>query len=381
MQTKKGWKALLLNLFIPGLGQVYARKITKGIVLYILFFVSVLNIRYISFSFPLFVVAISIIFIYFTYVLINGYRSVEKGKAYKPNKFDKWYFYGLIIIAHTFVINALHLKTLDEITPINFASIPTASMAPALQVGDVLAFKKVEKVNRGEIIIFRHPDEIGTLYIKRCIGMPGNSLQIKNGLVYINDDTLKNTYPLKYKYIIFTNGKSINPRLFEELKIDEHYKIGIDNYLAHLTLNQAKELRKLALIKEVEISIKNNGEGDIMIFPDTYKERWNADFYGKIYIPKKGDTIELTKENLSLYSKIIRYENEFVTFNDSFAIIEGKEIKQYEIQNNYYFMMGDSRHNSLDSRYWGFLPENLVVGRAMYLYWSKSFDRIGKEII
>lgn len=98
-------------------------------------------------------------------------------------------------------------------------------------------------------------------------------------------------------------------------------------------------------------------------------------------MPKKGDVIQITKENLSLYSKVIEFENESVEFTESTVSIDGQGVDQYEVKDNYYFMMGDNRHNSLDSRYWGFLPEKLVIGTAMYLYWGKTTDRIGKKII
>lgn len=381
MNTKKGWKALVLNFFVPGLGQVYSRRIKKGIALYILFFIVVFSLRFISYSFNLFIVAVCLIVGYYLYLLISGYKSVKKGEHYEPNKLDKWYFYILIIFSHIVFTNSLPRKTLDELTPINFASIPTPNMDPTLQVGDILAYKKIKTIQLGEVVIFKYPEDINTMYIKRCVGLPGDSLLIKRSRVFINGDTLQNIPSLKYKHLISTNGQSINSKLFERLSINDYYKVGGDNYLAHLTFIQAEELRQLGFIKNVEISIANKGDGDRMIFSDFHKETWNADYFGSIYLPKKGDVIALTMENLSLYSKIIKYENESVEFKESYVLINGKRIEQYEVKDNYYFMMGDNRDNSLDSRYWGFLPETLVVGRAMYLYWSATFDRIGKEVI
>lgn len=161
-------------------------------------------------------------------------------------------------------------KTLDEITPINFASIPTPAMEPTLQVGDILAYKKVKTIVRGEVTIFKYPEDINTMYIKRCVGMAGDSLRIEKGQVFINGNFLQNIPELKYKYLVSTNGQSINPRLFEKLSITDYYRVAGDDYLAHLTLGQAEELSQLDFINKVEISILNKNQGDPMIFPDFY---------------------------------------------------------------------------------------------------------------
>jgi len=118
-----------------------------------------------------------------------------------------------------------------------------------------------------------------------------------------------------------------------------------------------------------------------MIYPDWENDHWNTDFYGPLYIPKKGDKIPLTHSNVGKYLKCIKFENESVEVDSSGLIINGQRTAHYQFKDNYFFMMGDNRHNSLDSRYWGLLPETLVIGRAMYLYWGRTTDRIGKEVI
>ena len=381
MNTKKGWKALVLNLIVPGLGQVYARDFKKGIIFYILFFVIVFSLRFISYNFILFLSALSLIVGYYLYLLINGYNSVQKGKEYEHQRLDKWYSYIAIIFVHIAISNSIPRKTLNELTPINFANIPTPAMDPTLQVGDILAYKKTAIINRSDVVIFKYPKDIKTLYIKRCVGLPGDNLQIKNRIVFINGDTLRDIPALKYKYVISTRGQSINPRLFNELSISDYYKIKGNNYVAHLTPQQASELGELGFIENVNASITNKNEGDRMIFPNFYNDTWNTDYYGPIYIPKKGDRIQLNLKNINIYASLIEFENESVELNDSLIFINGSRIDTYEVKENYYFMMGDNRHNSLDSRYWGFLPEQLIVGQAMYLYWSRSFNRIGRIII
>lgn len=118
-----------------------------------------------------------------------------------------------------------------------------------------------------------------------------------------------------------------------------------------------------------------------MIYPKSENLKWNTDFYGTIYIPRKGDKIQLTDENIDFYSKCIAFENESVERDNSGLKVNGHFMSTYEFKENYFFMMGDNRHNSLDSRFWGLLPEKLVIGKAMYLYWGQTSDRIGKKVI
>ncbi|UZR93462.1 signal peptidase I [Chondrinema litorale] len=380
MNTKKGWKALVLSFFVPGLGQVYARQFKKGILLYILFFLIVFGSRFISYTFSIYIVAVFIAISYLLYNLVGGYKSVRKWKDYEPKKYDKWYFYVLIVFIHMSFFNFLP-RIINELTPINLAMIPTPSMDPTLQVGDFLAFKKEKNIKRGEVLVFKYPKDFKTIYIKRCVGLSGDSLQIINSHVFVNGDTLQNMPEFKFRFLVSTNGESIDPSFFEEQSINDYFELRGGKYYVQMTLNQAEKLRHIGLIEDIKIDLMQKGEGDRMIFPEIYKDTWNADYYGSIYIPKSGDIIKLTRENIGLYSKVIEYENESVIIEDSVVLIDGKQVSEYKVKDNYYFVLGDSRHNSEDSRYWGFLPEKLIVGKVMYIYWSKKFDRIGKEII
>ena len=131
----------------------------------------------------------------------------------------------------------------------------------------------------------------------------------------------------------------------------------------------------------MELAGSLKGQIDERIFPESQNKDWNSDFYGPLYIPKKGDKITLTDQNIRMYLTCIESENNAVEHADSTLQIDGKTINTYEFKQNYYFMMGDNRHNSYNSRYWGFLPEQLVIGKAMYLYWGKTMERIGKKVI
>lgn len=380
--TKKNWLGSLLNFLVPGLGNIYSRKTKKGILNYILFFIVVFSLRFVSYNFGLFLVSATLIVVYYLYLIISGYRDAKKDNVYEPANFDKWYVYILILVLHWAIVSSIKGRTLDKLTPINFASIPTPAMDPALQVGDILAFKKTRVLDRNDVTIFWFPDDVKTMYVKRCIGLPGDSLRIKSSTVLINGTPLTGI-SLKFKYIVTTDGSEINSRIFEKNRISEndYFKISSDAYQFFLTEQQAKELRELPFLKKVELSIATEGAPETMIYPKSKSLNWNTDFYGSIYIPKKGDKIQLTDKNIDFYFKCIEFENTSVERENSGLKVNGQLVSTYEFKENYFFMMGDNRHNSLDSRYWGLLPQGLVIGKAMYLYWGQTSDRIGKKII
>lgn len=380
--TKKKWLGALLNSFVPGLGQFYARRIKKGLLVWILFFVVVFSLRFIAYNFQLFLVSIALIIGYYLYLIISGYRDVDKNREYQPSGFDKWYVYVLIVLINWALVSAIKGRRLDAITPVNFARIPTPAMDPTLQVGDILAFRKVRSVERNDVTIFWFPDDIKTMYVKRCAGLPGDSLQITGSKVMVNGRPQPNV-PVKLKYIVTTDGSEINPRILEKNRLGEndYFKISADTYQFFLTAEQAQNLRAFKFLRSVELSISTEGEREAMIYPRSVNLDWNTDFFGPIYIPRKGDRIDLTDSNIDLYLKCIALENESVQKDKSGLIINGQLTTTYEFKDNYFFMMGDNRHNSLDSRYWGLLPERLIIGKAIYLYWGQTSDRIGKEII
>jgi len=379
--TKKKWLGSLLNFFVPGLGSLYSRNVKKGILTYILFFVVVFSLRFIAYNFILFLISLTLIVGYYLYLIISGYRNVQKNKVYEPLKFDRWYVYVLLLVFHWVLVNSVKGPTLDRFTPINFASIPTPAMDPALQVGDILAFNKTKSIERNDVTIFWFPDNVQTMYIKRCIGLPGDSLQIRNSKVLVNGAPLREVL-LKYKYLVTTDGSEINSRILDQNQIGEndYFRISPNSYLFFLTEKQANEFRELPFLKKVEISIATEGDSERMIYPKSENLNWNADFYGPIYIPKKGDKIELTDKNIDLYLKCIEFENGSIEKDNSGLKINGQTMSTYVFKEDYYFMMGDNRHNSLDSRYWGLLPQELVIGKAMYLYWGRTRDRIGKKV-
>jgi signal peptidase I len=386
---KSRWLSAILNFVVPGLGHYYTGNTKKFIVTYILFFLLVLILfRFVAYNFLLFATSIIIVAGAYVYLAISGYRAVDKSIDYEFSRFDKWYVYLGIFVVQTAVLEAIKGRPLNFITPINFAIIPTPAMDPTLQVGDRLSFKKTKTLARNDVVVFWFPGGEqwhgieNTMYIKRCIALPGDSLQIKGSTVFVNGMREKKT-PFKFKHIVTTDGAPIAKRVLEEHGISEndYHKESPDTYEFFLTEEQATKLRKLEFLKGVELLIEPEGESQSDVYPKSPGLTWNTDFYGPIYIPKTGDKIELTQSNIDLYLKCIAHENESVEIDATGLIINGVPQRIYEFKEDYFFMMGDNRHNSLDSRYWGFLPRSLVIGKAMYIFWGKTSDRIGKEII
>lgn len=379
--TKRKWLGSLLNFFVPGLGIVYGQNVKKGILTYFLFFVTVFSLRFFVYGYELFIVGMTLILGGYVYLLISGYRGIRKDRVYEPKSYDKGYVYLLIFVLQWLFLDSIKGYPLDKITPINFAHVPTPSMDPGLHVGDIFAYKNTKSIERNDVTIFWSPDDIQTMYVKRCIGLPGDSLNISSANVYINGAPLTGI-PLKFRYIVGTDGSNINSNILEKMRIKkgDYYTISNDSNLFFLTEQQASELMEIPGIKKVGLYIEKEGEVRNMVYPNSEAFNWNSDFYGPLYIPKKGDKIQLTSENITLYLKCIEFENESVEWDNHGLKINGHVLSTYEFKSNYFFVMGDNRHNSLDSRHWGLLPEELVKGKAMYLIWSETRDRIGGEV-
>jgi len=240
----------------------------------------------------------------------------------------------------------------------------------------------VQNIKNNDVVVFNYPGETEfpvdkkTNYIKRCIGIAGDSLKIVNGQVYINGKLPAKPVHGQTSYRVQASTV-INPRTLEELDISEFgYNENSGGYTMFMTEANRDAIKKLPGIVDVEPLINPKG-----IYPEIFPYipkslPWSHDNYGTIYIPKAGDKIKLDTINVWIYKEIIeRYEN-----NPEFRVSQGKfyigdkEITEYTFKMNYYFMMGDNRHRSADSRYWGFVPEDHVVGKALFIWMSIEQD-------
>ncbi|WP_439881051.1 signal peptidase I [Pontibacter sp. MBLB2868] len=249
-------------------------------------------------------------------------------------------------------------------------------------------FPGFSEVKHNDAVVFHypaednHPTDLKTYYIKRCVGLAGDTLKIREGQVYINGKVAENPRERQFEYFVSTD-RVLNNDFFKQRDITEAYGAQ-GGYVVFTSPAKAKQLAALEFINEVALSKHEPGVAEADVFPQAptvYK--WNRDNYGPLYIPKQGATVAINAKTLPLYKRLIlAYEhNENAAVHDGKLFIDGKEVNKYTFKQDYYFMMGDNRHNSLDSRYWGFVPEDHMVGKAVFVWMSVDpeaglFDKV-----
>ncbi|MBI4931286.1 MAG: signal peptidase I [Bacteroidetes bacterium] len=258
-----------------------------------------------------------------------------------------------------------------------------------------------ENIWRNSEIVYRPVDKEDN-YIKRCVAVAGDTLKIIGRTLYINGKPAYFSPTAQFNYDLKLESQ-INPKRLEELDLYEATQVSKEGYQTAYPLTQSN-LEKLKTFSNIkEISPQQFGAGEYMpqiagmpddVFPHSQKFQWNRDNYGPIVIPKKGMTVKLTVDSLPLYLRAIDvYENNDVAVKDGKIFINGAEATSYTFKQDYYWMMGDNRHNSLDSRYWGYVPDDHIVGKGVFIWmsldpfvsgakkfrWDRAFAFISKE--
>ncbi len=240
----------------------------------------------------------------------------------------------------------------------------------------------------GEILV--HPYDKADNYIKRCVGMPGDKLQVKQGILYINDKPAEQPDGAQISYLVKTNGTN-----FDLEQVNEENDLGLRDvatamysrtdslWFINMTAASAEKLKALPFVTAVNIFEQPDPPSEL--FPHVASLGWTRDNYGPIDIPAAGKTVALNSSTLPFYQRLITvYEGHDLQVAAGGITIDGQPASTYTFQYNYYWMMGDNRHNSQDSRFWGFVPETHIVGKASLIWfsweggprWNRIFRRI-----
>lgn len=253
-------------------------------------------------------------------------------------------------------------------------------------------------VKKGDAVVFNAPNweedgdaplDLRTFYVKRCVATPGDVLELRDQQVFINGKALDN--PERMQHPVFLKTKEdLDETFFDQYGIRNSADASFEssdwlpladstNQLVGYKLNTSKkhldEIMKLPFKKEIDYNSFKDSKGVtyLDIFPhDTVQFKWNRDFFGPLQVPKEGWTVQLDGKSIPLYQEAIRsYEgNKDITLEGGKLMKDGKVLTSYTFKQNYYFMMGDNRHNSADSRFWGFVPADHIVGKAVFVWMS-----------
>ncbi len=228
-----------------------------------------------------------------------------------------------------------------------------------------------------EFTVVSRPVDKREHYVKRCVGLPGDTVSIEAGQLYIDGEAQKNYHGVQFSHTVATTSP-LSRKVLDEAGIAND-DIMFDRasstyYNLPLTSGNAEWLKTMKNVISVERNPMDMWFNDI--FPNDQAYRWSVDNFGPLWIPAKGATVALTVENLPLYARIIKnYEGHSLEVGEGIIYIDGSPTDSYTFAMDYYFMMGDNRHFSADSRYWGFVPEDHIVGKPVFIFWSTDKDK------
>ncbi|WKK67307.1 signal peptidase I [Lutimonas zeaxanthinifaciens] len=336
------------------------------------------------------VIAATLVHTYFMQPYTIPTSSLEKSLLIGDFLFVSKFHYGARVPMTTVAAPMVHdtLPLVKTKSYLDFPQLPYMRL-PAVQKikqNDIVVFSwpvdTVEQFFKRTNRRIRKPIDKKSNYVKRCVGIPGDSLEIRDGYVYINGK--KNELPdrarLQFYYETDTDGKALSVKsLRNRYHVREGGRLQDGNYILNLSDEDAELIRKNPTVKSLNKRISPKGERE-EVFPNVSSLNWNKDNYGPVYIPKKGATVALNKESLPYYKRIIvEYEKNALRVENDKIYLNGNSepVDSYTFKQDYYWMMGDNRHNSEDSRYWGYVPFDHVVGKPVFIWFSWNSDGQG----
>jgi signal peptidase I len=352
------------------------------------------------------IIAATIVHTYFMQPYVIPSSSLEKTLYTGDYLFVSKFHYGARVPMSTVAFPMVH----DTIPILNKKSYlfddDYETRKTALKNKLQLPYMRVpgfQKIKRNEIVVFNQPpdtlnymDQWTDRYpgtpdrnyykpidkklnlVKRCVAIPGDSLEIKEGYIYINGErtVLPDRARPQYSYVVDTKGQNLNQSTLLDLGARDAYIYG-GKYNLTLTEEEAEYIKKHPKVVSVTKNLTPIGVSDPDIFPHVPNLNWNTDNFGPIYIPQAGATVELNEESMPFYKRIIsEYEGNQLEVIGNNYFINGERATTYTFQQDYYWMMGDNRHNSLDARRWGYVPFDHVVGKPVFIWFSRD-DKTG----
>jgi len=238
-------------------------------------------------------------------------------------------------------------------------------------------------IENGDVVVFnwpveeQYPTDLKTNYIKRCIAIPGDELKIVDKQIFINGEPFADPPNVQYSYEVYAS-EVIQDRVFRNLGINvDEIRTGNSGkyYIIFTNEEKAKKLEQYDFVIEVKQQNFELGQGSERIFPKDPQYNWSIDNFGPLYIPAAGETVKIDKASLPLYEyAILNYEGlDNARIENGKLYIDENAVSEYTFRQDYYFMMGDNRHDSEDSRVWGFVPQDHVLGKGLLIWWS--FDK------